>query len=75
MDKEQIADLHQDREIALEIAVDMLSGALADCRHVLSSFDQYSLVSPEMISFRANSRAVVDRTSEKAMLRKHTNAG
>lgn len=75
MDKEEIKKLHPDYEIALEVAVDMLSSALADTRNLLNNFIQYSVVTPSMVHYKDNCRFVFERTSDKAMLEQHPNVG
>ena len=75
MNNEQINNLHPDRETALEIAVDTLTAALSDTRAVLISANKLRVASPSGVGFKVNCRAVVDRTTDTALLEQHPNIG
>ena len=70
LNREQILQLHPDPQIAFEVATEMLDAALSDARAVIESVHGLTFASPPGQAFKANCRAVLDRTSEAALLRK-----
>ena len=62
MTREEILQLHPDPQIANEVAIDLLSAQLDDCRSVLRTAESLNVVSPKGVHFKENCRRVLERT-------------